>query len=102
MQVHCPSCGSLLHSDDMNLANMVAKCRGCHALVNLRDHLPANRRSDPPAGARERPRVPMPSGFSVDDLGVGLRIVRRWFSGMFIFLALFCIAWDSFLVFWYT
>src|SRR5262249_46570692 len=52
--------------------------------------------------ARERPRVPMPSGFKVDDTGVGLWITRRWFSGAFIFLAFFCVAWDSFLVFWYT
>jgi hypothetical protein len=51
---------------------------------------------------RDRPRVLMPAGFAIDDSAVGLRITRRWFSGVFIFLAFFCIAWDSFLVFWYS
>lgn len=102
MNVTCPSCGSQVQSDDMNLANMVGKCRSCHSLINLRDLLPSPPQPAPQAGPRERPRVPMPPGFVVDDSGPGLTITRRWFSFLFIFLAFFCIAWDSFLVFWYS
>jgi hypothetical protein len=49
----------------------------------------------------DRPQVPLPSGFKVDGSGPGLIIVRYWFSFALVFSALFCIAWDSFLVNWY-
>jgi predicted Zn finger-like uncharacterized protein len=100
MQVQCPKCGTLIRSDDINLANMAAKCRRCDSLLDLKpllstagegaDHAPA-----------QRPIIPTPRGFRIDETARGLRIVRRWFAPGFLILALFCIAWDSFLVFWY-
>lgn len=44
----------------------------------------------------------MPAGISVEDDGASLRLVRRWFSLKLIPLLFFCIAWDAFLVFWYS
>lgn len=46
----------------------------------------------------------LPRGASVvtwDD-GYGLTLQYRWFSAKFIFMALFCLFWDGFLVVWYA
>jgi hypothetical protein len=43
----------------------------------------------------------MPRGFDVDDDGVRLRIVRRWFAPVHLVLALFTLFWFGFLAFWY-
>jgi hypothetical protein len=86
----------------MDLANMAGKCRACNALVNLRDYLPESVQPVRPVAPRQRLQVPRPPGFVVDDSGMALTITRRWFSCAFIFLAFFCVAWDSFLVFWYS
>jgi hypothetical protein len=102
MNIHCPSCGSLLQNDDMNLANMVGKCRRCHALVNLRDFITDSARPALVAAPRPRDDVPLPPGLAVDDTGVALTLTRRWFSYFLILQAFFCVAWDGFLVFWYT
>jgi len=86
----------------MNLKAMVAKCRSCHALFSLDgvfDDDGGGERS-----RRDRPvdkQVPMPKAIQVEETHEGLRIVRRWFSPVFLFLVFFCIAWDGFLVFWY-
>ena len=49
-----------------------------------------------------RPRAPQPESVAVTQEGGSLRIVYRWLSWKFIGLLVFCIAWDSFLIFWYT
>ena len=75
---------------------MVAKCRHCNSLIDLKQFVTHE------DTGWDHSQVPEPSGLRVDDSGPGLRIVYRWFSFVFIFMAFFCIAWDSFLVFWYS
>ena len=101
MQVDCPSCRLQIHSDDINLTNMVAKCRRCHSLVSLNRFLNASGSGEAPFRPVNRQKVPQPPGFTVDESGPGLKVIRRWYSGAFVFLAFFCIGWDSFLVIWY-
>lgn len=48
-----------------------------------------------------RPRVPVPAVVRIEKEGKRARIVQRWFSLKYIPMAFFCIAWDSFLCFWY-
>lgn len=101
MQIACSSCQSQIHADDMNLNTMVAKCRRCHALMGLNRLLSAD------ASARgllpvDRSKVPTPPGVTLRDSGSALSITRRWFGFQYVALAFFCIAWDSFLVHWYS
>ena len=49
-----------------------------------------------------RPRVPQPSAIIAEELGHGLRLTRRWLGWSVVPLTFFCVAWDSFLIFWYT
>ena len=101
MQVQCPNCGTMLRSDDMNLATMAAKCRRCDSLLDLKPLLSTAGADGHRTPAAERPIIPTPPGFRIAETQLGLRIVRRWFASGLFMSALFCIAWDSFLVFWY-
>jgi hypothetical protein len=96
----CPRCGSEIQADDVNLANLVAKCRQCNEVFNFAGQV------DEPAGkqpaAKHTERVPQPPGVWIEDDGDRRRIVRRWFTWVIVFLVFFCIAWDGFLVFWYS
>lgn len=46
-------------------------------------------------------RAPRPENVSVTQEVDGLRIRYRWLSAKYVFLILFCMAWDGFLIFWY-
>jgi hypothetical protein len=46
-------------------------------------------------------KAPMPENIRIEHRADGLTLSYRWFSAKFIFLALFCLFWDGFLVFWY-
>lgn len=121
IQIQCKQCRDTIPAEDVNLDNLLAKCRGCDAVFDISQQLQQGDESPPaPAapGQRRRARVPMPEGIQVTHVpgqpSAGadpyrssgavpedLVITRRWFSVKFIGLIFFCIAWDSFLVFWY-
>ncbi len=56
----------------------------------------AAERSHPARGSTAPPSI------SVQKTREGLKLRRRWFQPMFLFLTLFCVAWNAFLVFWYS
>lgn len=95
MPVTCPNCRSVIPAEDVELTTRLAKCRGCDEVFAL----------DVPAAAPE-PRAermpPVPTGVRVTDDGFTRRLEYRWFTPAAFFLVFFCIAWDGFLVFWYT
>jgi hypothetical protein len=49
-----------------------------------------------------QPRAPKPQSVTVELNFDTLNITYRWWSAKYLFLIFFCIAWDSFLVFWYS
>jgi len=49
-----------------------------------------------------QPYVPRPQNVLVEKIFDTLNITYRWWSLKFLFLVFFCLAWDSFLVFWYS
>ena len=97
MQLHCPSCGTLIPASDINLDRALAKCQACNAVLDLEEELRRQSKVK-----KTRPRIPQAPGILLEDTGQGMRLSYRWFSPLFIFLAFFCFAWDSFLVFWYS
>ena len=126
MKIVCKSCGAQVPADDVNIDNMLAKCRQCDAVFDISNQV--HRREKIPSREsrtelhRRRPRVPLPPGIQVTrtDAAKGitgeaspyraagapsdrsLQITRRWYATKYIGMLFFCIAWDSFLVFWYT
>ncbi|MBI5624469.1 MAG: hypothetical protein HY924_11885 [Elusimicrobia bacterium] len=99
MKLSCPRCGQEVAAEDINIQSAVAKCGRCAEVFGFADQV---------AGARDASDIPakspvdMPKGVSVERDAVSMTIVRSWFHPVLFFLILFCVAWDSFLVFWYT
>jgi hypothetical protein len=99
MHLTCRDCGAAIPAEDINIERGIAKCSACNAVIDVEQAVHA---SGGPAAVRPRPRVPQPPGIMLEDLGDGLRLTRRWFTCAAVFLTFFCIAWDGFLVFWYS
>jgi len=99
IELRCKSCGAVLKPESVNLSLAMAQCEHCGALFGLRGAVGA-------AGVGtvlsvERQKVPMPKGFAVVDFGTTLEITRRWFSPVFLFLFVFCIFWNGFMLVWH-
>ena len=112
MKIDCNECGTRILAADLDLPSSMAKCRNCNAVFSF-----AARSPQAPVEQRARLRAPRPDGLYIRETsfdpsepgyrdaprkGGSITIVRRWFSPVFIFLAFFCVAWDGFLVFWYS
>ncbi len=95
----CPNCGSVLSTDDIDTTTGIIKCSYCKVLSTLPSVMD-QARGEP--GFRPRPEVPLPPGLTVEERGGSISVTRRWFSAIVYFLIPFCIAWDAFLVFWYS
>jgi hypothetical protein len=115
MKIDCQECGARILAADLDLPTSMAKCRNCNAVFSFADRLQAS----PPVALtqRERLRTPRPEGLTIRETSDAptepgyrdaprkqgsITVVRRWFSPVFIFLALFCCIWDGFLFFWYS
>jgi hypothetical protein len=97
--MNCPRCDTIVLAEDVNIQALVAKCRRCHEVFRVTDQLPPAVENGSPG----RPvRVPQPATVVVQEEGDVRVMRRRWFRPVYLFLLFFCIAWDSFLVFWYT
>lgn len=90
MQLECKGCRAKILAEDVNLATRLAKCRACHAVFEFS------------AAPAPRADVPRPARIKAWPMGPTLILAFRWFHPALFFLAFFCVAWDSFLVFWYT
>lgn len=101
MELACSTCGAPFRAEDLNLDYGIATCRYCRAITKLPKTDPGEAVPAPGETPQERSPVPMPKSITVEDWGANLKISWRWFSPMYLFLAFFCVAWDSFLVFWY-
>jgi hypothetical protein len=92
----CPSCASPLKADDVQLAQGIATCSYCRAVMTF-----AGPGKEP---WLERPRapIPLPPRVTLRQTMHGIEIRRRWFTPAVLFLIVFCVFWDGFLVVWYT
>ena len=89
----CPKCKAPLRADNVNIARGLGSCAECQAVFSLEAHEPE---------ALPKPTVELPKGMSLDQLGHEFALKRRWFSPMAIFMVIFCILWDGFMVVWFS
>lgn len=98
MSLACDSCRAPFTASDINQELGIATCRACGAVFDLRSR---SRASDVPPRPYHRGRIPLPAKFKVDESPGVLKMSWRWFRAQTLFLLFFCVAWDSFLLFWY-
>ena len=113
-RIVCSSCGTAIAPANVDLSTQLAKCE-CGNVFAFGDQVRAPR--EPTTDARRRD-LATPHGWTIESApgasageagyrapagasGDALVLTRRWFRPQAIFLAFFCVAWDSFLVFWY-
>ena len=101
MKIHCPDCGAEIPAADVNVQTGLAKCAACGSVFDLSQRLRAESFSQ--TADSELELVPRPPRMRVDEFGGRDFSIRwRWFTPMYFGLLFFCIAWDSFLIFWYA
>jgi hypothetical protein len=103
MQRFCPTCGTALSPDDLDIDRALATCRACNSVTGVDQFglQPVGTRAPPATQRRKRQEVPRPSHFSVKDDGSSLRIRFRWIWRRFTGAATMCLVWNCFVVGWY-
>ncbi len=102
MQLKCEQCGAPLQAADLHLDRGIAVCSACGGVLHLPDRGGGEAKNSPTRAAKPKGDVPVPVRFAIEDDGHELLIRYRWFHPAVLFLLFFAIAWDSFLVFWYS
>ncbi len=104
MQLKCGQCGAPFREADLQLDRSIAVCSACGSVQRLAGSttVAAPDVSETPANRKSQGDVPVPDRFTVEDNGQELIIRQRWFQWGLLFLLFFAIAWDSFLVGWYS
>jgi hypothetical protein len=97
VKIVCPNCRVPVAAEDVNLATGLAKCRTCNNVFRFDDQPELA-----PSTVRARPRAEKPRSVVSTEANGELVVQYRWFSAKYIFLLLFCLFWDGFLVVWYA
>ncbi len=108
-QVYCVNCDAFIPAVDINIKTMAAKCASCDHIFSIAPPANPDSRSyfdfgmgSELSGAFDG-EPPRPKRILVESgPGTELYLKKRWFSPAVIALLIFGIAWDSFLVFWYS
>lgn len=114
MSITCPTCARPIATGDVNVQTMVAKCVGCGAVFPFDEqvHAASAGRNRGPQPSTWHRRVHDDDASTAQPVGAyrtaapsaspGLEISRTWFSPSVLFLTVFVMFWDGFLVFWYA
>lgn len=97
----CPSCGG--RTDISNDADryICAYCGNSH-IFQLPNGRQGDRSEPDEAPAKKRRLVPRPAKVNIRKVDGRVELSWRWFSPKYLFLLFFVIAWDGFLLFWYS
>jgi hypothetical protein len=110
--LECPKCRVAIPASDVNIEALVGKCVACNHLFRIDPSALASEASAPAQSpgrpssitlVRDEPSDVFQQAYRDSSARppVTFTLRRRWFQAQHVFLFFFCIAWDSFLVFWY-
>ena len=97
MNLNCKNCGAKIEAEHVNLDRLIAKCSACDAVFSFADEFEY---APTPEKAYKKFNVQQPKGMHLEHTGFDLKITRRWFTPMAIFLTFFAVFWNGFIVFW--
>jgi hypothetical protein len=101
MKLFCPDCGADISADAVNLASGMGKCAACNSVFNLEDRMDRQRRSDADALSSSNVIFARPEKMQIQQTANTWTVAWRWLRWHYVGLLIFCIAWDSFLIFWF-
>jgi len=104
MQLKCGQCGAPFRGADLHLDRGIAVCSACGGVQRLPGPTTVEsvNNSESADSGKSFRDVPIPEQFALENDGHELTIRQRWFHWALLFLLCFAIAWDSFLVGWYS
>jgi len=97
--LRCKSCGAPIEAGEIDKDLGLVRCSHCGSVFGL-EGLPRHG-GDDGFRAYERQAVPMPDRVEVIDAGGELHITYRWFSLKFVFLIVFTVIWNGFMLVWH-
>jgi hypothetical protein len=77
--MQCPRCQALIPAEDVNLDNLVAKCRNCDEVFNFADQVARPVQRDNCRRGLKLP-APQPETIRVEDVNGRRQITHRWFK----------------------
>lgn len=98
MALTCKVCKAEVPPEQVDTAARLARCAVCGAVFDIEGAVAGAARP----GRRERPAIAPPKGVKIEDYGETFRITCGWFGCAAIPMAIFCVIWDGFLIFWYA
>lgn len=96
--MYCRHCGKTIPAENVNIQALIAKCGACGEVFSFE----GVEEKRPGRSRGRKPAVGRPETLTIEEFPDGPRIVRKWFRPYVLALALFCVIWDGFLVFWYS
>ncbi len=90
MQLNCPNCRQPVPAQDINISQLVAKCRQCGQVFSFEEKV---RRAP-----RQREEVLLPPGIQAFSLLSELNIEVRWRESSNSFLMFFTLIWNAFII----
>ena len=100
--IRCPACDAPLSADRVDFRRGLTACDHCGVVSKLDEF------AMPPAGgpsgersAKAKPPATRPGGWTVSKHGGAVAVRWRWWSAKYLFMLVFGIAWNAFLVVWY-
>lgn len=108
MTFQCSACGAPIGLDDIDFDNDVARCKHCRTAARLKPKTLGGGAASvigdtggTEAGEGKPGELTLPKKFQLAWPAGGMEVSWRWFKLQYIFLAVFCVFWDGFLLFWY-
>ena len=93
--LNCPSCGGNVKIQEGTTKYVCAYCGNEHILSGIPEEKIEK-------FSNFRDIIPIPESVEFQDEMHYMRIDQKWFSWKYVPMAFFCVAWDAFLIFWYT
>jgi hypothetical protein len=95
--LRCPSCEEHFQLEDYDTEKGVLSCSHCKALLTLGLKPGARRGAFAP-----REEAPMPREIKLLKTKEGIELRRAWFQPAFVLVAMFCLVWDGFFVYFFV
>lgn len=98
MALTCEACGEPVATEDIYADRAVAKCRSCDTVFSFARSLPV----DDGPGHDDRGEVGRPERMSLEESDSEVVFSWSWFRLSHVFIGLFAVLWDAFILAWYS